>query len=112
MTGLCSLCGHRGRVERHHPTRRPCRGAPYFDVGFTVPLCCPCHALVHQVLRVAGLDWPQSGAHPLGYRLSATAAHVELFGAQGSAFAADPTSATAFSVLLREGAHAIEAGVA
>ena len=109
MTGLCSLCGRLGRVERHHPTRRPCRGAPYFDVGFTVPLCCPCHALVHQVLRVAGLDWPQSGAHPLGYRLSATAVHAELIAAAERPLVVAPKSARAFAGLLREAAGDLDA---
>ena len=109
MTGACSLCCRLGRVERHHPTRRPCRGAAYFDPGFVVELCVPCHARAHQVLRVAALDWQPPGAVPLGYRLSVTAAHVELFGAQDATFPIGPCSAPAVAGLIREAASALEA---
>ena len=108
MTGACALCGRVGRVERHHPTRRPSRGEHYFDTGFGLALCSACHAAAHQALRVVGLDWPSPGAHSVAYRLRTTALHVELFTAQGSTFPILPASAPAFAALLREAAGAVD----
>ena len=109
MTGVCALCGRVGRVESHHPTRRPGRGEPYFDDRFTVALCVTCHAAVHQVLRVDALDWPAPGAVQLAYRLRTTATHVAVFAAQGSAFPIVPSAASAVGALLREAAAAVDA---
>jgi hypothetical protein len=108
MHAACVLCGRVGRVERHHPTRRAGRGGEYLDGGFVVFVCAGCHAQIHQALRVVGLDWPGAGAEPLAYRLRVTAAHVELLGAQGSAFPIAPESAPAFAALLRAAASAID----
>ncbi|MDA8310266.1 MAG: HNH endonuclease [Actinomycetota bacterium] len=109
MIDICALCGLAGPVDRHHVTRRPRPGAAYFDPSFTVPLCRSCHAGVHQVLRVAVLDWPSSAADPLAYRLRTVAGQVELFGAHGSTFPVSPTAAPALAALLREAAWAIDA---
>jgi hypothetical protein len=106
---VCSLCGRVGRVERHHPTRRACRGAAYFDRDFALPLCVRCHGQVHQVLRTVALDWPQSTTDLLGYRLRTVAAHVELFGAQTVVFPIVPPAASAFAGILREAAASLDA---
>ncbi len=109
MHAVCALCGRVGRVELHHPTRRPGRGAAYFDPTFVVALCSTCHASVHQVLRVTELDWPALVVHPLSYRLCAWAAQVELWGAQGAVFPVAPSAASAVGAILREAAAVVDA---
>ena len=108
MTGTCVFCGSVCRVHLHHPTRRAGRGGAYLDAGFTVPLCAACHADVHQVLRVAALDWPAAAVYPLAYRLRTFAMHVALFGAQDVAFPIVPSAASAVDGLLREASDAVD----
>ncbi|MDA8310249.1 MAG: hypothetical protein M0Z46_06485 [Actinomycetota bacterium] len=101
MIDGCSLCGAIGPVARHHLTRRPGRGVRYFDEHLTVLLCASCHSRVHQVLRVADLDWLPSGVDPLAYRLRTVAVHCEVFGTAGRDLVLAPSSAQALAALLR-----------
>ncbi len=55
MIGVCERCGAIGKIERHHPTCRACRGA-YMHPDFTSRLCIPCHRGAHAILRALGIN--------------------------------------------------------
>jgi hypothetical protein len=112
VTSICAICGHLGPVHRHHLTRRPAPGAPYYDDTLWLTACPRCHlgaGGLHQILRVVGLDWPGLGVDPMVFRLRTTAAHAELLADLDRPFTLAPVSARALAALLREGADAIGA---
>ncbi len=78
-----------------------------------IPVCPACHlgrGGVHQVLRVAGLEWPRPDSQSLAHRLRRVAIHVALVGGERRPFVVEPASGPAFAALLRDGANAIDGG--
>lgn len=113
MTGACSLCGAVGPVHWHHLTGRPAPDERYFDTRLVIALCLSCHASVHQVLRVVGLDFPAPSSAGLSHRLLRVAVTAELVASAGRPLALSPGSAQGLAGLLRDGAGLLDcAGVA
>lgn len=112
MIRACSLCGHTASLHGHHVTGRASRGGRYFDPALTVDLCGPtCHTGVggmHQVLRVAGLEWLPSGACVLSHRLRRVAFHLRLVADADRPFVLSASSARAEAALLSEAADALD----